>query len=133
MTHTLFICTTCAATWKDGKRVGTSGGEQLLEELQKLHQSWTLQESFPIKPVECMSACSHACAIAFAAEGKYAYLFGDLPVTPDTLPATASAILACASTYSSRTDGMLAWAERPEPLKRGVIARIPPMTQLVAS
>ncbi|MDF5733837.1 MAG: FeS-binding protein, partial [Rhizonema sp. PD38] len=24
--HTLFVCTTCASVWQDGKRVGSSGG-----------------------------------------------------------------------------------------------------------
>jgi predicted metal-binding protein len=40
---------------------------------------------------------------------------------------TASAILSCAEIYCDRPDGMLAWKERPEPLKSGVIARIPPL------
>jgi predicted metal-binding protein len=74
-----------------------------------------------------MSACSHACAVAFASEGKYSYLFGDLPSDVDNMATTASAILSCAEIYCDRPDGMLAWKERPEPLKSGVIARIPPL------
>jgi predicted metal-binding protein len=34
--HTLFVCTTCASVWQNGKRVGESKGEQLLQQLQQL-------------------------------------------------------------------------------------------------
>ncbi|MDZ4871122.1 MAG: hypothetical protein CLLPBCKN_000510 [Chroococcidiopsis cubana SAG 39.79] len=29
--HTVFVCTTCASTWQDGKRVGVSGGQILFD------------------------------------------------------------------------------------------------------
>lgn len=126
--HTLFVCTTCASTWQDGKRMGQSGGEKLLELLENLHQNWSLRHEFPMQPVECMSACSRACAVSFAALGKYTYLFGDLPVDVEALPKTAAAILDCASLYHSQCDGLLPWSKRPEPLKKGILARIPPLS-----
>ncbi|KAB8331244.1 DUF1636 domain-containing protein [Scytonema tolypothrichoides VB-61278] len=122
--HTLFVCTTCASTWQDGKRVGESGGEQLLHRLQELAQNWELQNNFPIQGVECMSACSHSCVIAFAAEEKLTYLFGNLPVD-----GSAEAILQCASQYYTKPDGSLPWSERPEPLKKGILAKIPPLNK----
>ncbi len=125
--HILFVCTTCASVWQEGKRIGKSGGQQLLEQLTILHQNWELKEQFPIQAVECMSACSHACAISFAAQGKYTYLFGNLPVTAEKLPETADAVLQCASQYMGKQDGLLPWSERPEPLKKGILAKIPPL------
>lgn len=44
--HTLFVCTTCASVWQDGKRVGESGGQQLLQQLQQLAKDWELQNKF---------------------------------------------------------------------------------------
>ncbi|MEQ9481157.1 DUF1636 domain-containing protein [Coleofasciculus sp. F4-SAH-05] len=126
--HTLFVCTTCASTWQDGKRIGKSGGEKLLEPLQELHQNWSLRDEFKLQPVECMSACSRPCAVSLAAPSKHTYLFGDLPVDVETLPATAAAILDCASLYHSKPDGLLPWSKRPEPLKKGILARIPPLS-----
>ena len=120
--HTLFVCKACASVWKDGKRTGKSGGEQLLENLSQLHQDWDLQDDFPIQEVECMSACSRSCCVSFAAAGKYTYLFGDLPVTE-----SAAAVLECASQYYAKPDGLLPWSERPEVLKKGIVARIPPL------
>ncbi len=125
--HTLFVCTTCASMWQNGKRVGKSGGEQLLEQIKQLHANWELKEKFPIKTIECMGACSHSCTVSFAAEGKYTYLFGDLPANSEQLKETSIAVLNCASTYFSKSDGLLPWAERPEPLKNGLLAKIPPV------
>ncbi|UKP00278.1 DUF1636 family protein [Nostoc sp. UHCC 0870] len=122
--HTIFVCTTCASVWQDGKRVGESGGQQLLQQLQELAQTWELQHQFSIQGVECMSACNHACVIALKGEGKLTYLFGNLPVD-----SSASAVLQCASQYYDKQDGLLPWSERPEPLKRGILAKIPPLNK----
>jgi predicted metal-binding protein len=128
--HTLFVCTTCASIWQDGRRVGKSGGQLMLEQLSQLHLEWPLSDRFPIRPVECMSACSRPCVVAFAAQDKHTYLFGDLSLDPETFDATAQAILDCAYKYYCTEDGSLPWAERPQPLKKGILARIPPVPQL---
>lgn len=122
--HTLFVCTTCASVWQNGKRVGESKGEQLLQQLQQLAQDWELRNKFLIQGVECMSACSRSCVIAFVAEEKSTYLFGDLPIE-----SSASAVLQCASQYYAKPDGSLSWSERPEPLKKGILASIPPLSK----
>ncbi len=132
MTHTLFVCSTCATVWKDGKPQGKSGGEFFLEELQQQFNAWELQAQFTLQTVKCLSACSRACAVAFAAENKYTYLFGDLPHQPETLPEVAAAVLDCAEIYYQKETGLMAWSERPEALKNGVISRIPPLPKLVA-
>lgn len=125
--HALLVCTECATVWKDGKPQGKSGGKKFLEYITQLHQEWDLQDQFPIQPVKCMSACSHPCAVSFTAIGKHTYLFGDLSISEENLSTTASAVLECASQYYKKPDGLLAWTERPEPLKKGVLARIPPI------
>jgi len=127
MTHSLFVCTTCASTWQNGKKVGVSGGEMLLKEIAQLHQDWDRRSQFAIRPVSCMSACSHACVVTFAAPAKPSYVFGDLPSDAERVGDTAAAILQCAEIYRDRPNGLMAWKERPEPLRNGVIARIPPL------
>jgi predicted metal-binding protein len=124
--HCLFVCTTCGSKWENGQRVGTSQGERLLEELELLHQNWDLAAEFPIQAVGCMSACSRSCAISFAAAGKHTYLFGDIPPTDPSIP--LSNILDCAAKYYQHPTGVLPWAERPAPLKQGILAKIPPLT-----
>ncbi|KAF3890384.1 MULTISPECIES: DUF1636 domain-containing protein [Nostocales] len=123
--HTLFVCTSCASQWQDGKRIGESGGEKLLKTLQQHHQEWDLHEEFIIQPVECMSACSRSCAISFASINKYTYLFGD--ISPNLSSVEILGVFECASKYHLHPQGLLPWAERPEPLKKGIVARIPPI------
>jgi predicted metal-binding protein len=124
--HCLFVCTTCGSKWEDGRRMGTSEGELLLQELQALHQDWDLATEFPIQAVGCMSACSRSCAISFAAAGKHTYLFGD--IAPQDPRIALSNILDCAEKYYQHPTGILPWAERPAPLKQGILAKIPPLT-----
>ena len=121
------VCTTCASTWTNGKKVGTSGGEILFQEIADLHQNWEYRSQFEICAVSCMSACSHACVVTFAALAKHSYIFGDLPSDAERVATTAAVILDCAKMYSDRQDGLMAWKERPELLRNGVIARIPPL------
>ncbi|WP_293347926.1 MULTISPECIES: DUF1636 domain-containing protein [unclassified Microcoleus] len=122
--HSLLVCTACASVWKDGKREGKSGGQQFMEDLSKLARDWELSEQFDIREVECMSACSHSCAVSFAAAGKYTYLFGDLPFNESE---SVEAVLECAGQYYAKPDGLLPWSERPQALKKGVLAKIPPL------
>jgi len=130
MSHVLFVCTTCASVWQDGKRVGESGGDRLLKNLQAEHQNWSLQAEFAIQPVACMSACDRACVISFAAAGKHTYLFGDLlkdqvsDLASELLP---QAIFECAEKYHKHPEGLLPWADRPALLKKGILAKIPPI------
>jgi predicted metal-binding protein len=128
MVHRLLVCTTCASTWANGKKIGTSGGEVLFQEITNLSKNWDDRRlNWEICATACMSACSHACIVTFASPDKHSYIFGDLPSDTERVNITAAAILECAEIYSDRPDGLMAWKERPEPLRNGVIARIPPL------
>jgi predicted metal-binding protein len=123
--HVLFVCKACATNYIEGKPHGQSGGQQLLEQLQELHSDWELRDEFQLQEVGCMSACSRSCAVSFVAAGKYTYVFGDLPAQE-----SAAAVLNCAKLYFANPEGYLAWADRPKPLKNGILARIPPLSLL---
>lgn len=75
-----------------------------------------------IVPVECLSVCKRPCTVAFSAPGKWTYVYGDLP--PDS---AADTILAGAALYAAAADGIIPWKLRPDALKKGVVARIPPL------
>jgi predicted metal-binding protein len=74
--HKILVCSTCASIWQDGKKVGVSGGEKLLKELTQQNRSRSSKEELAIESVQCMSACSHACVVAFTALDKFTYIFG---------------------------------------------------------
>ena len=121
--HTILVCTTCASTWENGKRVGESGGEKLLKRLQDDYQNSQLEKEIKLQAVECMSACNRSCVICFSSRDKYTYLFGD--ISPDLSSEEVAGVFECASKYYDHPQGLLPWAERPDPLKKGVLARIP--------
>jgi predicted metal-binding protein len=76
-----------------------------------------------VEPVECLSVCKRPCTIGFSAPGKWTYVYGDFA------PDSADEILAAAALYGETSDGLIPWKQRPAALKRGVVARIPPLRE----
>lgn len=109
--NTLVICTTCA----DGQ------GRALLEAVE--NEALARDSAQAIRGQACMAACSQGCTAALQGAGKHSYLFGRL--APDA--ASVAALLAVAAQHAEPGDGLLAWERRPERLKSGLIARLPPL------
>ncbi len=120
--HVLFVCKSCAfsSTQRDYKE--QRGGYHLLKNLLCLQQQWTLQSEYKVEAVDCLSGCNRACVVALAAHNKTTLMFGDLPPLQ-----SASAILQLAEQYYASEDGIISRQERPDLLKKGILARIPPL------
>ncbi len=73
-------------------------------------------------PVECLSVCKRPCTVSFAAPGKWTYIYGDLP--PES---AVPIILDAAKLYAATPDGLIPWKLRVDAIKKGVVARLPPM------
>jgi predicted metal-binding protein len=73
--------------------------------------------------VPCLSACKRGCAVAVAAPGKVTYLFGDLRADP----LDAAQLGEMARLHQTRPDGFLSREARPERLRAGILARLPPL------
>jgi predicted metal-binding protein len=78
-------------------------------------------------PVECLSGCKRGCTVALSALGKWSYVIADLD--PER---HAPDILTFAEQYAAHPDGVPVWRERPEIVKRSVLARIPPLPRFDA-
>jgi predicted metal-binding protein len=76
-----------------------------------------------VAPVECLSGCKRGCTVALTAPGKWSYVIADLD--PER---NAPDILSFAEQYAAHPDGVPVWRERPEIVKRSVLARIPPLS-----
>jgi predicted metal-binding protein len=74
------------------------------------------------RDIYCQSQCKRACTVAFAGGAqRFTFLFGDLD------PALhAGDVIDGFLMYRDRQDGFLARAERPGPLREGILARIAP-------
>jgi predicted metal-binding protein len=119
LTH-IYVCTTCKLADEASYAADNRAGARLHKALQSL--AGERQAPVKIIPVECLSVCKRACTISFAAEGKWTYVYGDLPA--DTGAVT---ILDGAALYAETLDGLIPWKLRPDALKRGVISRVPPL------
>ena len=74
-----------------------------------------------VKRVRCLANCKRGLSAAVRREAGWTYIFGDLD------PAIAApALIAGARLFARADDGVMPWRGRPQPLKTGLIARVPP-------
>ncbi|MCO5065474.1 MAG: DUF1636 family protein [Rhizobiaceae bacterium] len=73
-----------------------------------------------VRQVECLGNCKRRLSAALLRAGCWSYVFGYLTIEsgPD--------LVAGAELFAHTTDGTLPWRGRPDSLKRGLVARIPP-------
>jgi predicted metal-binding protein len=74
-----------------------------------------------VRPMRCLANCSRGPSAALRCNGSWTYVFGNLDVT------CAQALVEGARMLAGAADGILPWRGRPAPLKRGLIARVPPL------
>jgi predicted metal-binding protein len=74
-----------------------------------------------VRPLRCLANCSRGPSAALRCNGSWTYVFGGLDVT------SAQALIEGARLLARAADGILPWRGRPAALKRGLIARVPPM------
>lgn len=119
--HTrVYVCVTCrdAGDAPDALRAGARLFEGLVA---------SRDDALDIVPVECLSVCKRPCSVSFAAPGKWTYVYGDLP--PE---AAVPLIREAARLYAAAPDGLIPWKLRPDAIKKGVVARIPPFPSEIA-
>jgi predicted metal-binding protein len=113
----IHVCTTCRVGDEPLEPKEARSGARLYRELSVRAR----EEEFEVIPVECLSVCKRPVTIGFSAPGKWSYIYGDFP--PER---SADTILAAAQLYADAPDGLIPWRKRPQEIKRGVVARIPP-------
>jgi predicted metal-binding protein len=74
-----------------------------------------------VRPIRCLANCSRGPSAAMRCDGSWTYVFGGLDES------CAGALIEGARLLAGAADGILPWRGRPAPLKRGLIARVPPL------
>ncbi|MEP9388572.1 DUF1636 family protein [Mesorhizobium sp. KR9-304] len=74
-----------------------------------------------VATVECLGNCKRRLSAAILRENCWSYVFGDLSTT------SGADLIAGAKLFAGSTDGLIPWRGRPDSLKRGLVARIPPL------
>jgi len=73
-----------------------------------------------VTTVDCLGNCKRRLSAALLRDNCWSYVFGDL--STDSGPDLISG----AKLFAGSTDGLIPWRGRPDSLKRGLVARIPP-------
>jgi predicted metal-binding protein len=109
------VCTTCKTA--DGSAVI---GPEMFAAMQA-----AIDQSAPnvvVRPVQCLSVCNRPTTVAVTSPDGYAFLFGDLQAKSGT-----AALTSFVRSYQKSDYGLVPWRERAEVLRRGMLARLPPM------
>jgi predicted metal-binding protein len=78
-----------------------------------------------VVPVRCLGNCNRSLSAAISKANSWTYVYGDLDAAKDGPELIRGALL-----LGDTADGLMPWNGRPEALKRGLVARIPPAEQL---
>ena len=112
---TIYVCTTC-------KRVGEPDSEPrpgaLLAAATEQAASGT---EVQVRRLRCLANCTRGPSAAMRCNGSWTYVFGGLGADCGPALVEGARLLATAA------DGILPWRGRPDVLKRGLIARVPPL------
>lgn len=120
--HTLLVCSLCRFSETQNKKHGLSGGQYLIEELQKGLESCDYSDRVTIKPVSCMAACRRSCAATLAAADKLTFIFNQLaPIE------SAPELLQFIEQYVASPNGKVTYQERSTTIKQATAFILPPL------
>jgi len=113
---TIFVCMTCrrAADPEDFPRPGAT--------LARLTAQAAEGSGIAIKRVRCLANCKRGLSAAMRRHDAWTYVFGELDALAD-----GPALVEGARLLARSNDGLMPWRGRPDALKRGLIARVPPL------
>ena len=115
---TVVVCTSCRD--EAGSDAHPRAGELLAESAR----SAATGRNVDVRTVECLGNCKRRLSASVLRDGSWSYVFGDLS------PASGADLVAGAELFATSSDGLMPWRGRPDSLKRGLIARIPPLDLL---
>jgi predicted metal-binding protein len=75
-----------------------------------------------VRRVRCLANCNRGLSAAIRRDGAWTYVFGELDPDRD-----AAALVEGARLFAEAREAIMPWRGRPEILKRGLIARVPPI------
>jgi predicted metal-binding protein len=114
-TPMIYVCTTCkrADTPDSAPRPGA-----LLAAATERAADGT---EVTVRRLRCLANCARGPSAAMRCNGSWTYVFGGLDAE------SAQALVDGAKLLATAADGILPWRGRPDILKRGLIARVPPI------
>ncbi|MBZ9675975.1 DUF1636 family protein [Mesorhizobium sp. ES1-1] len=115
---TVIVCASCR------DEAGSDGHPRAGELLAADTRRAASGENIQVRTVECLGNCKRRLSAAMLRDGCWSYVFGDLTA------ASGDDLVAGAKLFATSADGLIPWRGRPDSLKRGLVARIPPLDLL---
>lgn len=115
---TVLVCSSCRD--ETGSDARPRAGEILADDTRLAASG----ENIHVRAVECLGNCKRRLSAAILRDGCWNYVFGDLTAT------SGADLVAGAKLFAASSDGLIPWRGRPDSLKRGLVARIPPLAML---
>ena len=112
---TIYVCITCRRA--GDPETGVRPGLLLARATARAAEG----SGVAVRQVRCLANCNRALSAAVRCDGAWTYVFGGLDAETD-----AAALIEGARLLARAEDGVMPWRGRPECLKRGLIARVPP-------
>ena len=112
---TVYVCTTC----KRADEPDTEPRPGTLLAAATEHAATGTEVT--VRRLRCLANCNRGPSAAMRCNGSWIYVFGGLD------PGNAAALIEGARLLAGAADGILPWRGRPDILKRGLIARVPPI------
>ncbi len=122
--NTLLVCVLCRFSQTEREQEGLSGGQILFNQLQNGLEACEQDNHIDLQPVRCMGACDRACVVALTAPNKLTFILSQLSPT-NSVPE----LLQFSHQYAACFDGKVPYKERPEAVKKGIHAVLPPSPQ----
>lgn len=111
---TILVCSSCRD--ETGSDAHPRAGARLAEDARLAANG-----AVAVRTVECLGNCKRRLSAAMIRDGSWSYVFGDLTTT------SGEDLVTGAKLFATSTDGLIPWRGRPDSLKRGLVARIPPL------
>lgn len=110
---TILVCSSCRRA--EDPEATPRPGSLLAEDARRAAEG----SGVTVRQVACLGNCKRGLTAAVFRAGCWSYVFGGLGT------GSGEDLLAGAQLFAGSTDGFMPFRDRPEALKRGMIARIP--------
>lgn len=112
---TILVCSSCRD--ENGSDARPRAGDYLAQSVREAADG----SGMTVRSVECLGNCKRRLSAALLRDGCWSYVFGDLR------PDSGADLVAGAKLFATSTEAVLPWRGRPDSLKRGLVARLPPL------
>jgi len=115
----VYVCVTCRGPNGESGELNVDGRPGMC--LAEATERAAAGTEVVVRRLRCFANCSRGPSAAMRANGSWTYVFGGLDEN------NAGALIEGARLLAAAADGILPWRGRPDVLKRGLIARVPPL------